>query len=44
MNTAKTAQTLLENFEVFSQILKEQSGEKEYLGVYTNPITIILKI
>ena len=33
--------TLLENFEGFSQILKEQSGEKKYLGVFTHPIAII---
>ena len=33
-----TTRTLLENFEGFSQILKEQSGEKRYLGVFTNPI------
>ena len=39
-NTDKTTRTLLENFEGFSQILKEQSGEKRYLGVFTNPIAI----
>ena len=42
-DTDKTTQTLLENFEGFSQILKEQSGEKKYLGLFTNPIAIILK-
>ena len=31
------------NFEGFSQILKEQSGEKRYLGVFTIPIAIIKK-
>ena len=30
-----------ENFEGFSQILKEQSSEKMYLGVLTNPIAIV---
>ena len=29
-----------ENFEGFSQILNEQSGEKRYLGVFTLPIAI----
>ena len=28
--------TLFENFEGFSQILKEQSGEKSYLDVFVN--------
>ena len=32
----KTMWTLSENFEPFSQILKEQSGVKRYLGVFTN--------
>ena len=36
-------QTLLKNFEGFSQSLKEQSGEKRHLGVFTNPIAIIEK-
>ena len=40
-DTDKTTRTLSENFEGFSQILKEQSGEKRYLGVFTNPIAII---
>ena len=40
-DTDKTTWTLSENFEGFSQILKEQSGEKKYLGVFTNPIAII---
>ena len=31
----------LENYEGLSQILKEQSGEKEHLGVFTYPIAII---
>ena len=38
-----TTQTLFENFEVFSQILKEQSSKKRYLGVFTHPIAIISK-
>ena len=42
-DTDKTTRTLSENFEGFSQILKEQSGEKRYLGVFTNPIAIISK-
>ena len=33
----------LKKFEGFSQILKEQSDEKRYLGVLTNPIEIIKK-
>ena len=33
--------TLLENFDHFSQILKEQSGEKRYMGVFTHSIAII---
>ena len=32
------------NFEGFSQILQEQSGEKGYSGVFTHPKAIILKI
>ena len=40
-DTDKTTRTLSENFEGFSQILKEQSGEKMYLGVFTNPTAII---
>ena len=31
------------NFEGFSQILQEQSGEKRYSGVFTHPKAIILK-
>ena len=31
----------LKKFEGFSQILKEQSDEKRYLGVFTHPIAII---
>ena len=38
VNTDKTMWTLSENFEGFSQILKEQSDEKWYLGVFTNLI------
>ena len=40
--TDKATRTLLENIEGFSQIFKEQSGEKRYvyLGVFTNPIAI----
>ena len=33
----KTTPTLLENFEGFSQILKEQSDEKKVLGCFYNP-------
>ena len=40
-DTDKTTKKLSGNFEGFSQILKEQSGEKRYLGVFTNPIAII---
>ena len=32
-----------ENFEGFAQILKEQSGKKRYLGVFTHTIAIIYK-
>ena len=32
-DTDKTMRTLLKNFKGFSQILKEQCGEKMYLGV-----------
>ena len=39
--TDKTLWTLSENFEEFSQMLKEQSGEKRYLGVFKNPAAII---
>ena len=42
-DTDKTIWTLLENFEGFSQILKEQSGEKYILGCFKNPRAIILK-
>ena len=38
-----TLPTLSEDFQGFSQILKEQSGEKRYLGVLKHPITIIQK-
>ena len=37
----KIMQTLLENFEGFSQIFKEQSGGKRYLGVFTISTVII---
>ena len=37
----KTTQTLSEDFEGFSQILKEHSGKKRYLDVFTDPIAII---
>ena len=40
-NMDKTKRTLLKNFEGFSQILKEQLGEKRYLDVFTCPIAII---
>ena len=40
-DTSMTMWTLFENFEGFSQILKEQSGKKRYLGVFTHPIAII---
>ena len=43
-DTLMTTQTLFENFEGFSQILKEQSGKKMYLDVFTHPIAIIQKI
>ena len=36
-----TAQTPTANFEDFTQDLKEQSGEKKYLGVFRYPIAII---
>ena len=42
-DTSMTTRTLFENFESFSQILKEQSGKKMYLGVFTHPIAIIKK-
>ena len=32
---------VVENFEGFSQILKEQSGKKSFLGAFTHPIAII---
>ena len=38
---ATTTRTLFENSEGFSQILKEQSGEKSYLDVFTLPIAMI---
>ena len=37
-DTDITTQTLLKTFEGFSQILKEQSGKKRYLGVFTKTI------
>ena len=40
-NMTMTTQTLSENFKGFSQILKEQSGEKRYLGGFKNQIAII---
>ena len=40
-DTSMTMRTLFENFDGFSQILKEQSGEKRYLNVFTNPVAII---
>ena len=40
-DTDRTTRTLLENFEDFSQILKEQAGEKRCVGVFTNTIAII---
>ena len=40
-DTTKTTRTLLENFEGFSQIPKEQSGKISYLGEFTCPIAII---
>ena len=40
-DTDKTTRTLSENFEGFSWILKKQSGEKRFLGVFTNTIAII---
>ena len=36
-DTDKTAQTLAENFEGFSQFLKEQSGKTSYLREFTHP-------
>ena len=39
-NMTMTTQTLSENFKGFSQILKEQSGEKKYADVFTNSIAI----
>ena len=43
MDMNKTTQTFFENFEGFSQILKEQSGEKSYLCLFANSIAIIKK-
>ena len=40
-DTSMTMRTLFENFDGFSQILKEQSGEKSDLNVFTNPVAII---
>ena len=34
-DTSMNTQTLFENFEGFSQMLKEQSGKNRYLGVFT---------
>ena len=42
-DTDKITQTLSENFEGFSQIWKEQSGKKSYLGAFAHPIEIIPK-
>ena len=42
-DTDKITPTLSKNYEGFPQILKEQSDEKRYLGVFTNPIAIIKK-
>ena len=39
-----TMQTLFENFEGLSQILKEQSGKILYLGVFTYLIAKIKNI
>ena len=39
--TLSVVNNTFEKFEGFSQILKEQSGDKRYLGVLTNPIEII---
>ena len=39
-----TTRTLSENFEGFSQILKEQSGKKEVLGCVCTPNSNNLKI
>ena len=41
VNESMTMQTIFENFLGFSQILKEQLGEKSYFYVFTNPIAII---
>ena len=43
VDLTKTMWALSENFESFSQILKEKSGKKIHLVVFTNPIAIILK-
>ena len=43
-DTSMTMQTLFENFEVLSQILKEQSGKILYLGVFTYLIAKIKNI
>ena len=43
-DTYNTMQTLSENFEGFSQILKEQSGEKRYLDVFTHPIALFMNM
>ena len=42
-NTSMTMRTVNENFDGFSQILKEQFGRKRYLSVFTHPIAIIWK-
>ena len=39
-DTDKTILTLSKSFEYFSPILQEQSGEKRYLYVFTQPIAI----
>ena len=43
LDTTMISPTLSEDFRGFSQILKEQSSEKKYLGVLKHPITIIQK-
>ena len=40
-DTDKTSRTLLENWEGFQHILKEQSGKKRYFAVFKHPIAII---
>ena len=40
-DTSMTKRAVNENFDGFSQILKEQFGRKRYLSVFTHPIAII---